>query len=172
MALIHCPECGKEISDKAEKCPNCGYPLPPQKTQPVVNSSNESVAPIHQPPNEQNKKKLNVGCMIALTIPVVLILVLLLAMCSSSSSGGGDLEGPHSKAEAMTVAKLAIEKELKNPSSAKYGSWQFEYNGNNRYTVTGWVEATNGFGATIRNNFTVTYTATSSGGTGVSVSLR
>lgn len=27
MALIKCPECGKEISDKAGECPNCGYPL-------------------------------------------------------------------------------------------------------------------------------------------------
>ena len=26
MALIRCPECGKEISNKAETCPNCGYP--------------------------------------------------------------------------------------------------------------------------------------------------
>lgn len=26
MALIKCPECGKEISDKAEACPNCGCP--------------------------------------------------------------------------------------------------------------------------------------------------
>ena len=25
MALIKCPECGKEISDKATLCPNCGY---------------------------------------------------------------------------------------------------------------------------------------------------
>lgn len=27
MALIKCPECGKEISDKASSCPNCGYPI-------------------------------------------------------------------------------------------------------------------------------------------------
>lgn len=27
MALIKCPKCGKEISDKAEKCPHCGYPI-------------------------------------------------------------------------------------------------------------------------------------------------
>lgn len=26
MALINCPECGKEISDKSEMCPNCGCP--------------------------------------------------------------------------------------------------------------------------------------------------
>lgn len=27
MSLIKCIECGKEISDKASACPNCGYPL-------------------------------------------------------------------------------------------------------------------------------------------------
>jgi len=27
MALINCPECGKEISDKAASCPNCGIVL-------------------------------------------------------------------------------------------------------------------------------------------------
>lgn len=27
MALVKCPECGKEISDKADVCINCGYPI-------------------------------------------------------------------------------------------------------------------------------------------------
>lgn len=27
MALINCPECGKEVSDKARICINCGYPI-------------------------------------------------------------------------------------------------------------------------------------------------
>ena len=27
MALIKCPECGKEISSSAKKCPHCGYSL-------------------------------------------------------------------------------------------------------------------------------------------------
>lgn len=27
MAIILCPECGKEISDKVKTCPSCGYPL-------------------------------------------------------------------------------------------------------------------------------------------------
>lgn len=27
MALIKCPECGREVSDKAAYCPNCGYPV-------------------------------------------------------------------------------------------------------------------------------------------------
>ena len=29
MALTHCPECNKEISDKAETCPQCGVRLAP-----------------------------------------------------------------------------------------------------------------------------------------------
>ena len=37
MALIKCSECGKEISDKATTCPNCGSPtviyLKDKKTQ-------------------------------------------------------------------------------------------------------------------------------------------
>ena len=27
MAMIKCPECGKEFSDKAPACPNCGCPI-------------------------------------------------------------------------------------------------------------------------------------------------
>lgn len=35
MALISCPECGKEISDKALACPHCGNPMnqPTQQNQ-------------------------------------------------------------------------------------------------------------------------------------------
>ena len=29
MALIHCPECDREISEKAAACPHCGYPVKP-----------------------------------------------------------------------------------------------------------------------------------------------
>ena len=27
MALVKCPECGKEVSDRAKSCPNCGFPI-------------------------------------------------------------------------------------------------------------------------------------------------
>ncbi len=32
MALIKCPECNKEISDKSEVCIHCGYPLKKMNT--------------------------------------------------------------------------------------------------------------------------------------------
>ena len=33
MALIQCPECGKEVSDKARACPHCGNPAIPAAIQ-------------------------------------------------------------------------------------------------------------------------------------------
>ena len=35
MALINCPECGTQVSNKADKCPQCAYPL---KSEPSVKS--------------------------------------------------------------------------------------------------------------------------------------
>ena len=37
MALINCPDCGKQVSAAAKACPNCGYPVAerlPQTTAP------------------------------------------------------------------------------------------------------------------------------------------
>lgn len=42
MALIKCPECGKEISDKAIMCINCGYPL-----NSLENKTDEYICCIH-----------------------------------------------------------------------------------------------------------------------------
>lgn len=36
MALFNCPECNNQISDTAEKCPHCGYPLAKVKKSNVV----------------------------------------------------------------------------------------------------------------------------------------
>lgn len=32
MAMIPCPNCGEQISEKAKKCVHCGYEFPEQKT--------------------------------------------------------------------------------------------------------------------------------------------
>lgn len=36
MAIKKCPECGTDVSDKAEKCPKCSYPIADSKTQEEV----------------------------------------------------------------------------------------------------------------------------------------
>ncbi len=37
MALIKCPECGREISDRSDKCIHCGYPLEKESEQVIIN---------------------------------------------------------------------------------------------------------------------------------------
>ena len=41
MALINCSECGKEISDRAAACPNCGCPVNSNKE--IFGASQESI---------------------------------------------------------------------------------------------------------------------------------
>lgn len=36
MSLIKCPECGAEVSDKADVCVKCGYPIAKNKSQLIV----------------------------------------------------------------------------------------------------------------------------------------
>ena len=38
MALIICPECGKQVSDQSSQCIHCGYPLK-QNTKCIINGT-------------------------------------------------------------------------------------------------------------------------------------
>lgn len=44
MALITCPECGKEISNKATACPNCGYPINLEKFKIIITDYNTDIS--------------------------------------------------------------------------------------------------------------------------------
>jgi len=43
MPLIKCPECSKEISDKAEACPHCGFPISKHSDENQNNTSDNYV---------------------------------------------------------------------------------------------------------------------------------
>lgn len=47
LALITCGECAKQVSDKAQSCPNCGAPVSRSESTPVISS---------QKPNQPVKK--------------------------------------------------------------------------------------------------------------------
>lgn len=77
MALINCPECNKQISDKAEKCPDCGHPMHPIR---IIQPQNFQQNIKQNPPQNiivENKEgcflqTLNTGCMI---IGAIILLV-------------------------------------------------------------------------------------------------
>ena len=45
MALIKCPDCGKEFSDKASACPNCACPVSKEMEKVVREEKKEYVSP-------------------------------------------------------------------------------------------------------------------------------
>ena len=64
MALINCIECGKEISDKATTCPNCGAP--------IRKDTSYEEHPVGQI-KPQQKKKSNKGLIIGVVVAVILL---------------------------------------------------------------------------------------------------
>ena len=81
---------------------------------------------------------------------------------NTSSSPNKDSFG-HTQSAAFVIAQDTVNQQLKSPSSAKYCSMK-EANisrSGNTWTVSGWVDADNSFGASIRNKFTVTITFSS-----------
>lgn len=77
MALIKCPECGREVSDKATACPNCGYAL---------NKNNGDIAP------KSNKK----------WIVAVVVAVLAIAVCIGVWLMFANADKPVSETAAVT----------------------------------------------------------------------
>lgn len=83
MALIKCPECEKEISDKALKCPNCGYPLKDEPTEEKIDSSTISETIIskdngarEESTKKAKRKKIILDILILLLLSIIMVAVL------------------------------------------------------------------------------------------------
>lgn len=71
MALISCPECGKQISDRAKACPHCGHPMRIEARLPAEKKAdNTGKATIHW----KNHKLLWI-CLIVVIIVIVYIVI-------------------------------------------------------------------------------------------------
>lgn len=70
MALIKCPECGKEVSDRANACIHCGYPIQPA-TQKNERSTHRY---LKEEPQKEKKKILIIGIAVAFLIIAVLFI--------------------------------------------------------------------------------------------------
>jgi len=80
MALINCNECGKQISDKADKCPNCGNPI---NKSGVIPSSYTSTSEVHGKNEGCFMQTLNFGCVLTVVIIGIIILLIIIAGLSS-----------------------------------------------------------------------------------------
>ena len=66
MALVKCPDCGREVSEKAPACPHCGRPIASQPARAKVDGPTEGLF----------LRSLNCGCVVALVIVVLVMLIL------------------------------------------------------------------------------------------------
>lgn len=67
MALIKCPECGKEISDRANNCPGCGCPIG------TISASNKQTSPFVE---TYKKQSVNIKKLLPVIIGIVLVAVI------------------------------------------------------------------------------------------------
>jgi hypothetical protein len=88
----------------------------------------------------------------------------------SSSSAGYDPApyngSRHDETTSYIIAQDIVESYLKAPSTANFcrmSECSIQHLGNGEYMVIGWVEAQNSYGAMLRQEFIVTYTATEKG---------
>ena len=83
MALITCPECEKQISDQAEACPNCGYPLKAKKDQQqkegvkILDEQEEKTSDFVENGEKTNRKSKRIAFISVSVLAVVCLFVLI-----------------------------------------------------------------------------------------------
>lgn len=70
MALIKCPECGKDISEAAEICVHCGFPIKQHLDQKEERTCNEVIIK-----KDQHDDKRNISFIIIGVLALVLIMI-------------------------------------------------------------------------------------------------
>lgn len=109
MALIKCPECGKEVSNSATSCPNCGYPLDKGA---VIN--NQQVVPPKAPTAVMPPKRKNgcaTGCLIMVII-FALIGVIVVAVGVKSTGGSSSSTAAETTTQFNKSSAEELDKEI------------------------------------------------------------
>ena len=106
MALIKCTKCGQMVSDRAEKCPKCGYPVhlsmkqqeeTKQSVEPhttTLNTSKEEVANGNPQPQQRGSKK---GIIIAIVVVVIIGCGVLFALLNSNNGSNDQQQDKRSE---------------------------------------------------------------------------
>lgn len=73
MALIKCPECEKEISDKSGKCPECGYPIQPEEIKEDIGTEQETKTGDESKDKRSGKTKKIIAAVAGVAIVIAII---------------------------------------------------------------------------------------------------
>lgn len=84
MALVKCPECGKEISDTAKNCIHCGYALKEES-----NTPSQTIINVEAPKKEKSSKNFLV---IGITLNLCCLAISTINACQTGFTGYGTNE--------------------------------------------------------------------------------
>lgn len=107
--------------------------------------SDRALPGVHEKPRPSGAQKY------ALFVVLGVVVALIIGGIVASSIGG--TYDPNNAAEAISQCEARIERELKSPATADFNSTA---SGSGTWTVTGTVDAENGFGATVRAKYQCT----------------
>lgn len=113
MALIKCPECGKEISDKAHACIHCGYPISEildKIPQFVSNANNTPDIPAKEPTTSKAKSRSRPRWK-SISIIVIIVIVLVIVISKFGNTRSQENAAP-SKSGMSDEASIKIENEI------------------------------------------------------------
>ena len=153
MALINCPECGREISEMAKSCPHCGCPI----QKPTENKGSSSKPKkTHNSENQNEKPKKKGSCLkiILIVLAALMVLIVLIGIIgggedkpvaektgvmeqeseqtaeeeSSNSFSVGDIvETDYMRITFVSADQYIEENEFMQPKEG-YEYWRFEFN--------------------------------------------
>lgn len=112
MALIKCKGCGQMVSDRAEKCPKCGYSVrlsmeqqeeTKQSVEPhttTLNTSKEEVANDNPQPQQRGSKK---GIIIAIVVVMIIGCGVLFALLNNNNGSNGQQQDTTAIADSEAI---------------------------------------------------------------------
>ena len=80
MALVKCPECGTEVSDKAAACPKCAYPIA---------NPHQSPSPIKVQTIEQTSKQIKLQILLSTLILLIGVVMFVFGAGTNESGPAG-----------------------------------------------------------------------------------
>lgn len=112
MALISCPECGREVSDKANACPHCGMPLTPAATpaQPLKTAIPDAwtgTPPLNNVHADSLALQKRQAARIAAFAIGGLVLLVLMVTCSQSEQRAAPVAAPPAPPPAAPIDQAA-----------------------------------------------------------------
>jgi hypothetical protein len=166
MALIKCPECGKDVSDAAAACPHCGHPI--RQAAPAIAAAGDAAA-AKKPATGAGKGCLTViGIMVALLIFGGVLKNSSLTACSSDWTKCTDNEDLVNHYSDWYGVRSACERAAEQDARFGTPKWPFydfgTFHKGNDYVRTGLAvsiepdaQFQNAFGAMVHSRVTCSY---------------